>query len=272
MILALTAALAIVVRDQAALRAAPRANAVELATLWQGDVLEVRGERGGYLKVYNYRREQGGYVSEDAAQPMPLAESAAPELLAVTRFLRHSAGSEALGISYGAAYLRATSPQSLTAEPLDAIATMAERLADEASAGTLRGRRVAARLEVIEQFGIHMRSFERNGQTVLCYDGELYRQILSLARASTEERAHAALGLTRPDCIDPNLGPLPRAELDEQRRALLETISDRDLDAVTRSRLLAHDHRQKIVRGIQRCHWRHARSADDKHLRGEARA
>lgn len=53
--LALAAALAIVVRDHAALRAAPQSNAVELATLWQGDVIEVRGERAGYLKVYNLR-------------------------------------------------------------------------------------------------------------------------------------------------------------------------------------------------------------------------
>ena len=239
MMLALTAALAIIVRDQAALRAAPRANAIELATLWQGDVLEVRGERGGYLKVYNYRREQGGYVKEDAAQSLPLTESAAPDLLAVTRFLRHSAGFEALGISYAAAYLRVIPPRELTAEPLDAIATMAERLADEASASAAPRRRIAARLEVIGQFGIHMKSFERNGQTVLCYDGELYRRILTLARATAEERSHAALGLTRPDCIDPNLGPLPRAALDEERRAILESIADRDLDPVTRSRLHA---------------------------------
>jgi hypothetical protein len=238
-ILALTAALAIVVQDHAALRAAPRSNAVELATLWQGDVLEVRGERAGYLKVYNYRREQGGYLSADAARPVLLTESAAPELLAVVRFLRQSAGLEPLGISYGAAYLRAIPPQSLTAEPLDAIAGMAERLADEASAGTVVRRGIAAQLEVIEQFGVHMRAFERNGQTKLCYDGELYRQILTLARASAEERAHAALGLTRADCIDPSLGPLPRASLDDERASILDVVADRDLSAITRSRLHA---------------------------------
>ena len=47
MFLALTAALAIVVQDHAALRAAPRSSAPELAALWQGDLLEIRGDRAG---------------------------------------------------------------------------------------------------------------------------------------------------------------------------------------------------------------------------------
>jgi hypothetical protein len=238
-ILALSAALAIVVQDHTALRAAPRANAVELAFLWQGDVLWVRGELGGYLKVYNYRHEQGGYLSADAAREVRLTASDAPELLAVVRFLRQSAGRESLGISYGAAYLKAIAPQALTAEPLDAIAGMAERLADEASSGTTHRAGIAAQLEVVEQFGIRMRSFERDGQTQVCYDGELYRQVLRLAQASSEERAHAALGLTRPDCIDPSIGPLPRAALDEERRAILDAVADRELSALTRSRLHA---------------------------------
>ena len=120
MILALTATLAIVVEDHAALRAAPRPSAAELARLWQGDVLEVRGERAGYLKVYDYRRERSGYLRGDAARPVELSEAAAPGLLAVLRFLRESRGSEALGISYGAAYLRAVPSQAITAEPFDA--------------------------------------------------------------------------------------------------------------------------------------------------------
>ena len=107
MILALAATLAIVVQDRAALRAAPRSGGTELATVWQGDVLEIRGERAGYLKVYDYRRERGGYVRGEAVRPLRLTEADAPELLAVLRFLRDQPGSEALGISYGAAYLKA---------------------------------------------------------------------------------------------------------------------------------------------------------------------
>ena len=53
-----------------------------------------------------------------------------------------------------------------------------------------------------------MQSFERNGRMQVCYDGELFRRVLTMAAASSEERAHAVLGLTRPDCIDPALGPV----------------------------------------------------------------
>ena len=239
MILALAATLAIVVQDHTPLRAGPQSGASELTALWQGDVLEVRGERAGYLKVYDYRRERGGYLRSEAVRPVGLTEVDAPELLAVLRFLRESPGSEALGISYGAAYLKAVPARALTAEPFDAIARMAERLADEASGNANHLGGVAGHLDVVEQFGIRMRSFERNGQMQVCYDGELFRRVLALAAASSEERAHAALGLTRTDCIDPNLGPVLRASLDDERRELLDAIQERDLSAMTRSRLHA---------------------------------
>ncbi len=239
MILALTATLAIVVEDHAALRAAPRSSAAELTRLWQGDVLEIRGERAGYLKVYDYRRERGGYLRGDAARPLELSETAAPGLLAVLRFLRESKGSEALGISYGAAYLKAVPPQAVTAEPFDAIAQMAERLADQASGSTEHLADLAPHLEVVEQFGISMRNFERNGRMRVCYDGELFHRVLTLPGAQPEERARAVLGLTRPDCIDPDLGPVVRASLDTERSQLLEQINDGELSAMTRSRLHA---------------------------------
>jgi hypothetical protein len=238
-ILALAATLAIVVQDHAALRAAPRSSAAELTRLWQGDVLEVRGEHAGYLKVYDYRREQGGYLRGDAARPVELSESAAPDLLAVLRFLRESPGSEALGISYGAAYLKAAPPRAITAEPFDAIAQMAERLADQASRGTDHLADFAPHLEVAEQFGVRMRNFEHNGRMQLCYDGELFHRVLTLPGAQPEERARAVLGLTRPDCIDPDLGPVPRASIDTERSQLLEQVTDGELNAMTRSRLHA---------------------------------
>jgi hypothetical protein len=240
MILALTAALAIVVQDRAALRAAPRSGAAELTRLWQGDVLEVRGEHAGYLKVYDYRRERGGYLRGDAARPVELSAGAAPELMAVLRFLRDSPGSEALGISYGAAYLKAVPVPAVTAEPFAAIARMAERLADQASGNVEQHPAdVASHLEVVEQFGVHMRSFERNGRMRICYDGELFHRVLALPAAQPEQRAQAVLGLTRPDCIDPDLGPVPRASLDTERARLLEQIKDGGLSAMTRSRLHA---------------------------------
>jgi hypothetical protein len=238
-ILALTATLAIVVQDHAALRTAPRSSATELTRLWQGDVLEVRGELAGYLKVYDYRRERGGYLRGDAARPVELSESAAPNLLAVLRFLRETPGSEALGISYGAAYLKAVPARAATAEPFDAIAQMAERLADQASGSTDHLADFAPHLEVAEQFGVRMRNFERNGRMRVCYDGELFHRVLTLPGAQPEERAHAVLGLTRPDCIDPDFGPVPRATLDTERSQLLDQVKDGGLDAMTRSRLHA---------------------------------
>src|SRR5579862_289976 len=136
MLLAMVASLAIVVSDHSSVRSTPRSTATELTTLWQGDVVEVRGEQAEYLKVYSYRRERGGYLRNEAVRKVASTEEAAPELLAVLRFLRYTPGSEALGISYGAAYLKAVAPRALTAEPLDAIAQMAERLADQASGST----------------------------------------------------------------------------------------------------------------------------------------
>jgi hypothetical protein len=237
MILALTATIAIVVLDHTSLRAAPRSAATELTALSQGDVVEVRGERAGYLKVYDYHRERGGYLRSESVRPVALTETAAPELLAVLRFLRGTPGSETLGISYGAAYLKAAAVRSLTAEPFDAIAQMAERLADVASGSSSRSTDAAAHLEVVEQFGIHMKSFERNGRIQVCYDGELFRRVLAMPGAGAEERAHAVLALTRSDCIDPALGPAPRAALDDERRELLDGIKEADLVALLRTRL-----------------------------------
>jgi hypothetical protein len=231
------AALAIVVQDHAALRAAPRSGATELMQLWQGDVLEVRGEHAGYLKVYDYHRERGGYLRGDAARQIDLSESAASELLAVLRFLRETPGSEALGISYAAAYLKAVPARAISAEPFDAIAQMAERLADQASGSTDHAADFAPHLEVVEQFGVRMHSFERNGRMRVCYDGELFHRVLTFPAAQPEARARAALGLTRPDCIDPDLGPVQRAAADTERAQLLEQVKDGELNTMTRSRL-----------------------------------
>ena len=115
----------------------------------------------------------------------------------------------------------------------------ASPLADEASGAGPRRADVAAHLEVVAQFGIRMRTFERNGRIQVCYDGELFRRVLSLPGAGSEERARAALALTRPDCIDPNAGPLVRESVDEERRELLERIEEQGLSALTKSLLHA---------------------------------
>lgn len=237
MILAAAAALAIAVQDHIPLRAAPSTSAAELTRLGQGELLEIRGEGAGYLKVYDYHRERGGYVRSDAVHRVDPSPGEAPQLLAILRFLRDIPGSEALGISYGSAYLKAAPGSSLSAEALAAIARMAERLADQASGSGAHVAEASAHLDVVEQFGIHTRSFEQNGRMRVCYDGELYRRVLALPGASAEDRARAALGVTRPDCVDPNLGPLLRASIDAEFARLLDAIGNDEVSPLTRTRL-----------------------------------
>jgi hypothetical protein len=239
MLLALTAALAIVVQDGTALRSAPRPRATELTTLWQGELVELREERAGYFRVYDYRRERGGFLKAEAVRAIGLSEGDAPALLALLRFLRDSPGSEPLGISYGAAYLKAVAPKDLTAEPFDAIGRMAERLADAASGSGVKRSRIAAYLDVVQEFGIHMRTFEREGRMQTCYDGEMFRRVLSMPRADSEQRARAALALTRADCIDPALSVTLRVSLDEDRARLLDQVDERTVGVLLRARLRA---------------------------------
>ena len=104
---------------------------------------------------------------------------------------------------------------------------------------SLKRPRVAAHLDVVQQFGIHMRTFERDGRMQTCYDGEMFRRVLSVARADAEQRARAALALTRPDCIDPALAVTLRVTLDEERARLLDQIDERALGAMLRGRLHA---------------------------------
>jgi hypothetical protein len=69
---------AIVVQDQASLRAAPRDGAQQQASLWQGEVLEVRGERLDYLQVWDHKRERGGFIRASDVRRVALTEAEAP--------------------------------------------------------------------------------------------------------------------------------------------------------------------------------------------------
>ena len=89
--------IAIVASDQTALRAAPRDSAPTQAVLWQGDSLEIRGEKGDFLKVYDHRHERAGYIRANRVRQQSLTAEAAPGLLAVLRFLKDTPGSESLG-------------------------------------------------------------------------------------------------------------------------------------------------------------------------------
>lgn len=232
--------LAIVTQDQAALRAAARDSSAQQATLWQGDVLEIRGRRGDYLQVYDHRRERAGFIREVQVRRVSLAPGDAPELLAVVRFLRDAPGAEALGIGYAAAYLKAVPAESLTAEPLDAIGAMAERLAKGASVDRkVKDPALAAHLDVAAQYGLKVKSFDRNGHMQICYDGEVYRRVLAMPSAEPDQQARAALGLTRHECIDPGVGPSDRYQLDLWRATVLDRVPATGLDPMLASRLHA---------------------------------
>ena len=140
---AMAAVTGIIVRDQVSLRAAPRDSAQQQALLWQGEAVEIRGERMDYLQVWDYRRERGGFVRANQVRRTQLTAAETPELLAILRFVRETAGAEALGIGVAAAFIQAAPADVLQGESgvevLDALGTVAERLARRASAGGTRG-------------------------------------------------------------------------------------------------------------------------------------
>lgn len=241
---ALALGAAIVTTDQAVLRAAPRDSAQQQAQLWQGELLEVRGERMDYLQVWDHRRERGGFVRASQVRRSALAAAEAPELLAVLRFVRDTPGSEALGIGLAAAWLKAAPAEALRgdagAEVLDALGSQADRLAHRASSGASLSKpaqaAVAGHLEVAAHYGVNFKSYEREGRMQICYDGDAFRRVLAMP-ATPQQQARAALGLTRPECLDPNLQPLQRAKLDAWRAEVLDRAATASLPAYEKNRL-----------------------------------
>lgn len=241
--IAAMSALAIVTQDQAALRAAPRDSAPQQAVLWAGDSLEIRGEKGDYLKVYDHRRERAGYIKAPSVRVHSLQPAGAAELLAVVRFLRDTPGSEALGISYAAAYLKAAPAGEIDGEVFDALGAMAERLARRGSAAAPNrngeaktGQATVAHLEVAAAYGVNMVNFERDGQIRLCYDGEAHRRVLALP-ATHAQKALAALALTRHECVSPELAPVERFNRDNWRADVLDRVDTDTLPEVLKNRL-----------------------------------
>jgi hypothetical protein len=230
--------LAIVAQDHAPLRVAARDTAQQEALLLQGEVLEVRGQRDEYLQVYDHRLERGGYVRAWQLRSLDTSREAAPALLSVTRFLRDTPGSEALGIAYAAAYLKAAPSEAIDAESFDAIGTMAERLA---ARGGLRDARsgdasLAEHLLVVGELGVTMKTIERAGEVELCYDGDAFKRVLGVP-ATPLQRAHAALSLTRHDCVDPSLAPAERLAFDQWRAQVLDAVALTDLPDYVAARI-----------------------------------
>jgi hypothetical protein len=237
--------IAIVLQDQVSLRAAPRASAQLQAQLWAGEVLEVRGERLDYVQVWDHKRERGGFVHSSFLYRGKVGSEDAPALLTLLRFLRDSPGSESLGIGLAAAYLEAADAQTLNgpagAEALDALGGFADRLARRAASAKAQDRQAAtslsAHLDVAARYGVNFVTYEQDGRMRICYDGEAFRRVLALP-SSAEQRARAALGLTRHECVNPDLTPTARLRLDEWRAQVLDRVDAAALPGYLRNRVL----------------------------------
>ena len=225
--IALALVAAIVTQDATPLRAAAKQTAAQQTMLYAGDWLELRGERQGWLQVYDHRHERPGYVRPSQVRTFPVDDKAAVELAAIIDFVRDQPGAESLGIGLVALYLRAAPPAAVGAEVFDALGGMAQRLARRAPAGPI---------EVAESYGVKFKSFERDGKARLCYDGEAFRRVLALP-ADAEAKARAALALTREDCIDPAITPAERMTLDTWRAGVLDRVPRTDLPAHVRHRM-----------------------------------
>ena len=237
--------LAIVTQDQASLRAAPRDAAAQQAALWQGDTLEIRGQRLDYLQVYDHRRERSGFVHISQVRQVSGKPQDAPELLSVVRFLKGSAGAESLGIGYVAAYLKAAPLDAIDAEAFDALGTMAERLARRASLKHPKTTAdvISAHMEVAAFYGVSFKGYEqgyaKDGAVQLCYNGEAFRRVLAMP-ASAEQHARAALAITRHDCLSADLHPKDRLALDQWRAEVLDKVTATEfaqLSEMTKNRL-----------------------------------
>ncbi|TDM09519.1 MAG: hypothetical protein C4K60_09775 [Ideonella sp. MAG2] len=239
MIAAAALSLALVTQDAAPLRAAANDNAPTQAQLWPGDALEVRGERLGWLQVWDHRRERPGYIRATHVRPISTEAARAPELLSVLRFVRDTPGAESLGIAYAAAYLKAVPATQLNPEALDALGHMAERLAQRASsrhavalaqAGITAAptggvdSRLSGHLDGVRAYGVSFQSFEQDGSVRLCYDGEAFQRLLAHPQATPEQKGRALLGLTRHDCVAPTLTLSEREAHTQRRAALLDSL------------------------------------------------
>ncbi|MFZ6874769.1 hypothetical protein ACO0LF_22135 [Undibacterium sp. Di27W] len=236
--LAAVAVLAVVTQDQAQLRAAPKDGAQQQAVLWQGDSLEIRGEKLDYLQVYDHRRERAGYIKASQVRLVSMQPDDAPDSFAVIRFLRDTPGAESLGISYTAAYLKAAPAKAISAEAFDALGSMAERLAKRASSKQPKQNEatIAAHLEVVANYGVNIKGYEREGRMQLCYDGEAFRRVLAM-NATPDQKARAALALTRQDCIDPTMRPGERYALDQWRADVLDRVNTSSLPEYLKNRM-----------------------------------
>ena len=228
-------AVGLVTRDKVALRAAPSESAASQTLLWRGEALEIRGARGDFLQVWDHHRERGGYVR--ATQLMRVGGDAAeaPQLLALLGFVSEQPGAEPLGLALAAATIQALPAAALQGPPgatvMDAIGRQAERLAERATVGTGRADDplLTAHLDVAHRHGVQLVTREQDSRMTVCYDGDAWRRLLALPAASAEQKARAALALTRAECLEQPARIADREALDE---GLVDLLAHADAPAL----------------------------------------
>jgi hypothetical protein len=189
-----------------ALRAAPRDSAATQTLLWRGEALEIRGAQGDFLQVWDHHRERGGYVRATQLLRVSTDAAEAPQLLTLLAFVSEQPGSEPLGLALAAAAIQALPAAALQgpqgAMVMDAIGRQGERLAERATVGRADDPLLTAHLDVARRHGVQLvsRGPAPNPMTV-CYEGDAYRRLLALPAASAEQKARAALALTRSECL-----------------------------------------------------------------------
>jgi len=233
----------LVVQD-APLRGAPRDTASLQAQMGRGEALEIRAERGDHWQVWDYRRERGGWMRKGQILIMPRGEGASAELLSQLRLARQQWGTEGLGLGLAAAYVQVATPPEMAgpggAEAMEAMGTFAERIADRASLPAAKPTegQLAAQMDVAARYGLKFESFDaEEGRVQVCYDGEAFRRMLAAA-ATPEQRARAALALTRPDCLNPRATPREAEARDQWRQQVLAQVDAAALPVHWRNRLL----------------------------------
>lgn len=230
----------LVTRDRVALRAAPRESAASLAHLWRGEVLEIRATRGDFVQVWDHHRERGGYVHSTLVMPVSVAATEAPQLLALLAFVSGQPGAEPLGLALAAASIQALPAAALQgaegAAVFDAVGQLADRLADRANAASADPW-LSAHTDVASRHGVALRSHERDGRVTVCYEGDAQRRLLALPAATPEQRARAALALTRAECQDLPPRQAEREALDEGLAEVLDRADTPGLAPHWRARL-----------------------------------
>lgn len=226
--------LGLIMRSQVNLKSAPKDSASNLAELWQGEWVEIRGKRLDYLKVYDYKRERAGYIKASLVRQSQLKPQEAGELLTLVNYLNNNGGSESLGISLASTYL-VSAPEihnEKGAQALYAIGRFADRLAMRASNNRHLSKhatkRLTQQLEVATQHGIHFKNITKKDSVKVCYDGEVYRQLLAMP-ATDEMKAHAALSLTSGRCISPEFTPVQQAQHDVWRAEVIQQVNTDNL-------------------------------------------